>query len=486
MPPRLLRALLLSTLLLLPGPAARAQYAAILVASDLELPVSATAPVGDERLFVVEVEGRIQLLAGRVVLETPFLDISDRVLAGGERGLLGLAFPPDYAESGLFYVNYTRRPDGATVISRFETDPLDPNLGLAESEEVLFAVPQPGANHNGGQLAFGPNDGLLYIGMGDGGPNPAESQDWSTPLGAMLRIDVSQAPGYRIPLSNPGVRPFGDPRIWSVGLRNPYRWSFDRLTGDLFIADVGGSQREEVNFQPAGSPGGENYGWNVIEGTRCLSPPEGCDTTGITLPVIEYAHEAPRGYSVTGGFRYRGPEPTLQGIYFFADFQLPFYAAEETSPGVFEFEPVTVLTDTSEINDVSGFGEGGDGSLYVLDFFDGEVFRMVLRLPRCADGIDNDGDGLTDFLEDPGCGSPTGGVEDPECDDGVDNDGDGGIDWTGPAGDGVDADLDCGGRGFGLEAAPPLCGLGFELALLLPALAALGLGGRRLSSRRSP
>jgi hypothetical protein len=444
-------------LLLLPGQAAFADvYMATQVASNLELPVTATAPAGDPRLFIVEVEGKIKVLSAGVVLGTPFLDLSDRVQAGGERGLLGLAFPPDYATSGLFYVNYTRQPDSATVLARFQTDPL-----------------------------------LLYIGMGDGGDG-AEAQNWSTPLGAMLRIDVSQAPGYSFPLSNPGVRPFGDPRIWAVGLRNPYRWSFDRLTGDLFIADVGESRREEVNFQPAASPGGENYGWNVTEGSLCLTPPEGCDTTGLTPPVMEYAHGGGAGFAVTGGYRHRGPEPTLYGTYFFADFTGPIFAAQETAPGTFAFEPITVVADTGTIDNTSGLGEGGNGTLYLMDFFDGEVFQLQARLPACSDGIDNDGDGLVDFGEDPGCGSNTGGREDPQCDDGIDNDGDGGTDWNGALDDGVGFDPQCLGRSFGVrEARRAGCGLGFELALLLPGLALLRrkLRGRSgatwISSRRS-
>ncbi len=482
-------ALLVGLLLVVPLLVAReaaAQYLATRVATGLELPVSATAPADDPRLFIVEVEGRIRILAQGALLEPPFLDLSDRVLPGGERGLLGLAFAPDYAASGLFYVNYTRLPDGATVVARYATDPLDPDRGLAESEEVLFVVEQPAANHNAGHIAFGPDDGLLYIAMGDGGPDPDESQDWSTPLGAMLRIDVSVAPGYAIPLSNPGFRPFADPRIWAVGLRNPYRFSFDRETGDLWIADVGANRREEVNFQPADSLGGENYGWGVTEGSLCRTPPVDCDTTGLTPPVMEYAHEAPRGYAITGGYRHRGPEPSLRGLYFFADFSSPVYAARETASG-WEFEPITVLADVGEVDNVAGFGEGSDGALYMLDFFDGEAFRLEARLPKCADTLDNDGDGLVDFPADPGCGSMTGDDEAPECDDGIDNDQDDLVDWNGIADDGVDPDPECQGRAFGTEAAAPVCGTGFEAALLLPALTTLraGFRRRRVSSRRS-
>ncbi len=440
----------LATLLLLaPGDAARADVNLERVATGLTLPVSATSPPGDPRLFVVELGGTIRVLSGGAVLPQPFLDISARVQTGGERGLLGLAFPPDHAASGHFYVYYTREPDGATTVSRFPVDPTDPDLALDE-EEVLFTVAQPASNHNAGHIAFGP-DGMLYIALGDGGGPAGVSQDWTSALGKMLRIDVSIAPGYFVPLSNPGVQhlpiePLGDPRIWALGLRNPFRWSFDRLTGDLYLADVGGALREEVNLQPAGSPGGENYGWPITEGSLCLTPPVGCDAAGLTPPVIEYAHAEPRAYSVVGGYRYRGPEPTLQGSYFFGDFYLPAFEAEIDGGGGISVSEIELVADVGDVGSLGAFAEDADGELYVLDLFDGEIFRFVDRRAICNDGIDNDGDGLVDW-DGGGLGGP-----DPQC-------------------------L---GSKLGREGLR-LCGIGFEVALVLPLLAL----ARRLRARRA-
>ena len=283
---------------------------------------------GDERLFIVERPGRIRIIdSAGTVQPTPFLNIQTRVLSGGERGLLGLAFDPNYASNGYFYVNYTSQTLGHTRISRFSVDPSNPDSALPSSEEMLLEIFQPYANHNGGHLAFGP-DGYLYIGMGDGGSSgdPGNrAQNLDSLLGKMLRIDVSATPGYTIPSSNPFVGVAGRDEIWSYGLRNPWRFSFDRITGDLWIGDVGQGQREEVNFQSPEATGGENYGWRCYEGDSIYSlSGGGCPPYANTSqPVHVYDHSG-NDCSVTGGYVYRGAEyANLFGKYFFTDYCEP-------------------------------------------------------------------------------------------------------------------------------------------------------------------
>ena len=356
------------------------------VASGLAHPVFVTAPIGDPRLFVVEQDGLIRILSAGALLPSPFLDASGLTDDSGEQGLLGLAFPPDYATSGLFYVNYTDL-SGDTVIARYRVSG-NPNVADAGSAEVLLTIPQTDVNHNGGHLAFGP-DGYLYIGMGDGGGagdpfNAAQSDD--TLLGKMLRIDVSGGwgSGYSIPPTNPHVGP-GDPldEIWAKGLRNPYRWSFDRTTGDLYIGDVGQARREEIDFEPAADPGGRNYGWRLMEGSLCFNPAVGCPTAQLVLPLYEYGHASGR-CSVTGGYVYRGGIISAQGRYFFADFctgeiwsfrRHPVQGAVDLINHTIQLRP-----PTGSINSVSGFGEDGFGELYIVDrggAANGEVFRVV-------------------------------------------------------------------------------------------------------------
>ncbi len=373
----LLPLLCLAPALLLASVPAWAQFSAVRVTDQLTRPVLATAPAGDPRIFVVEQGGRIRIWDG-VGLST-FLDLSLLVSGGNEQGLLGLAFAPDYASSGLFYVHYTDLA-GDSVISRFEVSGGDPDLADPLSEEMLLVVPQPFANHNAGHLAFSPLDGFLYIAMGDGGlgGDPGENgQDPSTLLGSMLRIDVSSAPGFTIPASNPFVGGGGDPLVWSYGFRNPYRFSFDRSTGDLWIGDVGQGTIEEIDFQPASSTGGENYGWDCWEGS-VLFEPAGCPPTGFVFPVMEYAHTLGLPfYAVIGGYRYRGPEPGLDGIYFFGDNGGALFTGVEVAPGVFTQQTVSVSADVGSIDNVGGFGEDSAGNLYFLDLFDGEMFRLV-------------------------------------------------------------------------------------------------------------
>jgi glucose/arabinose dehydrogenase len=335
--------------------------------------VTHTGMAGDARLFVTLQDGRVVIVDNGQVRAQPFLDVRDRVLSGGERGLLSIAFHPDYADNGFFYANYTDSGSGGdTVISRFAVTN-DPNRADPGSERKLLGIDQPFSNHNGGQLQFGP-DGYLYVGMGDGGagndPN-CFAQKGDELLGKLLRLDVDQstnaAPFHGIPLDNPFRGP-GNPRdeIWASGLRNPWRFSFDRLTGDLWIGDVGQGAREEIDFQPAGSLGGENYGWKTMEGTLCQSrdacpaSTPACNASAYTPPVLEYAH--PTGCSVTGGYVYRGARfPQLRGTYLFGDLCSGIvYAAARQGGNL----GVRRLAQTAEF--LTAFGEDKDGELYLV------------------------------------------------------------------------------------------------------------------------
>jgi glucose/arabinose dehydrogenase len=282
------------------------------------------ANAGDdsERLFLVQQSGRIYIVHDGGEMETTFLDIQDRVKFGGEQGLLSMAFSPDYKTSGYFYVWYTDSV-GDTVLSRFKVSD-DPDIADAQSEQIVLTVDQPFSNHNGGRLQFGP-DGMLYLGLGDGGgafDPDGNAQDGGTLLGKLIRIDVNPLHGtYAVPGNNPFVgNGLIRDEIWALGLRNPWRISFDRMTGDLFIADVGQNELEEVNFQPGGSAVGRNYGWDIMEASQCAGGGNGCDKSGLTLPVAEYGHDGDN-CSITGGEVYRGTDyPNLYGMYLFADY----------------------------------------------------------------------------------------------------------------------------------------------------------------------
>jgi glucose/arabinose dehydrogenase len=332
---------------------------------------------GSGRVFVVEQEGRIRILQDGALVSEPFLNITDRVLYGGERGLLGLAFPPDYGKKGYFYVHYTSRPAGHTTVSRFHSTE-DSNLANPESEEILLTVTQPYSNHNGGHIAFGPTDGYLYIALGDGGlggdpgnraQNPAEL------LGKILRIDVESGHDtYSIPADNPFVGdPSVRPEIWALGLRNPWRFSFDRATADLYTADVGQNEREEVNFQPATSTGGENYGWRCYEGSLPYNL-EGCapeDT--YTFPVAEYVTTGWGGdCAITGGYVYRGQTfPRMQGTYFYGDYCSGRIWGLRNAGSAPEAE-VLLQSPTR----ITSFGEDEAGELYLVDF-GGAIYRLT-------------------------------------------------------------------------------------------------------------
>jgi glucose/arabinose dehydrogenase len=345
-----------------------------LVVDGLTTPIGLeNARDGSGRLFAIEQPGLIRIIQDGSLLAAPFLDIRARVgSSGSEQGLLGLAFHPDYTNNGYFFVNYTDR-SGDTVIARYRVS-ADPSLADPSTEVRLLEVQQPYGNHNGGDLAFGP-DGYLYISLGDGGSggDPRNfGQSVDTLLGKLLRIDVSEVDGYSIPAGNPFMDGDGRPEIWAYGLRNPWRISFDQLTGDLYIADVGQNSWEEVNFQPAGSPGGENYGWNIMEGFHCFQS-SACDQSGLTLPVIEYALHVQGDCAVTGGYVYRGRSlPDWQGIYVYGDYcSGRVWGLFQNSTGVWENG---LLFETGAR--ITSFGQDEDGEIYLVNHR-GSVYQLV-------------------------------------------------------------------------------------------------------------
>jgi glucose/arabinose dehydrogenase len=330
---------------------------------------------GDGRVFIVQQSGTIVIHDTLQLLPTPFLDISSLVRFGGEQGLLGLAFHPRYAQNGFFFVNYTDR-NGDTVIARYQVSANDRNRADPASRKELLFIDQPYANHNGGELQFGP-DGYLYIGMGDGGSGgdpENRAQSLKQLLGKMLRIDVDHGDPYAIPPTNPFLNTTGPrPEIWAYGLRNPWRFSFDRETGDLWIADVGQGIWEEVSFQPVTSIGGENYGWRLMEGTHCFNPGSNCNAAGnLVQPLIEYSHST-GGCSVTGGYVYRGVRyPRLRGMYIYGDYcSGKVWAAQRNASG-----PATVVELADTDFSISAFGQDSSGELYLADL-GGAVYRIV-------------------------------------------------------------------------------------------------------------
>jgi glucose/arabinose dehydrogenase len=343
----------------------------------LYLTYASESAAWNARIFIVEKVGRIMMVETGGAQPLTFLDIQDRVgSSGSEQGLLSVAFPPDFEDSGAFYLNYTDR-SGNTVVARYRLSSQDPPRGDPNSEKKMLQITQPAGNHNGGLLKFGP-DGQLYIGMGDGGRagDPwGNAQNPEVLLGKLLRLDVAGADTYRIPSDNPFLE-FSDVRseIWALGLRNPWRFSFDRETGDLYIADVGQNTYEEVDFQPAGSRGGENYGWDVMEGNHCFEPQSGCDTSGLVLPVAEYDHRF--GCSITGGYVYRGSSfPQLVGTYFYGDYcSGRLWGLRRDGSG--EWQSAELLETGLSI---SSFGEDAAGEVYVLGFRDGTIYRLVSR-----------------------------------------------------------------------------------------------------------
>lgn len=392
-----------AVLLAVAGTAAAQGIKTVRIASGLSFPVFVTAPPGDaSRLFIVEQRGsggvpdqaqiKILNLANNSINAVPFLTIPG-VATGGEQGLLGLAFAPDYATTGRFFVNYTRG-DWATVIARYTVSP-DPNVANPTGTPIL-TIAQPFDNHNGGWIGFGPLDGFLYAAMGDGGSGGdplGNGQDLGSLLGKILRIDVSGAT-YSIPATNPF---FGSPssreEVWAFGLRNPWRPSFDRVTGNFYIADVGQEEIEEVNVQEAAAAAPVNYGWRCFEGNSTFSSTIGpsnqpCPSSSqVKFPIHTYTHA--QGCSITGGYVYRGCRmPWLRGTYFFADYcSAKIWSLRYAGGGAQEFTDRTseLATPGFNINGISSFGEDGRGELYICDQGGGEVYRII---PRCQANCD--------------------------------------------------------------------------------------------------
>jgi len=343
------------------------------IVEGLASPVYLTAPKNDSRLFIVEQAGRIRIVKDGTLLATPFLDITARVVSGGERGLLSLAFDPSYATNGRFYVYYTGA-QGDIFVDRF-TVSADPDVANTASDPVITIQHRVNANHNGGLLLFGP-DGMLYAGIGDGGgagdvPNNAQNID--VLLGKILRLNVATLP-YTIPTGNPFLGQPGADEIWAYGLRNPWRFAFDVPPGSapqLYIADVGQDALEEVDVADA-SAAGRNYGWHTMEGTQCYNPSTGCNQAGLTLPIIQYDHS--QGCSITGGFVYRGAAiPEIQGLYFYSDYCSGFLRSFRFSGGTPVDQRDWAFTN---IGNVTSFGVDAAGELYMLSA-SGRAYRVV-------------------------------------------------------------------------------------------------------------
>jgi glucose/arabinose dehydrogenase len=352
------------------------------VVTGLSTPVLAISPPGDDRLFVVEKTGYIRIVANDTLRSTPFLDIHTLVSGGGEQGLLGMAFHPDYAATGLFYVSYTDTAGDSRIVEYQVSG--DPDVADAGSARLVLRVDQPYTNHNGGMILFDGN-GYLMLGLGDGGSagDPQNrAEDPNVLLGSLLRIDVNGGddfPGdsnrnYAIPPDNPfPTGSGGAPEVWAYGLRNPWRFSIDDATDQIYIGDVGQAKWEEVDVAPITS-GGINYGWNTLEGTHCYDPATGCSSAGTRLPVIEYSHSD--GCSVTGGFVYRGSDfGNLDGHYFYSD-----YCAGHLRSFKYELGVVTAERDWTSVlgtvGNVTGFGVDDSGRLYILNA-GGNVLRLV-------------------------------------------------------------------------------------------------------------
>lgn len=354
------------------------------------------------RLFVVNQKGMIHIIENGKLKKEPFLDISDRVhgslTPGSEEGLLGLAFHPDYSNNGYLYVNYVNKND-STIISRFKTSN-DINVANKDSEKLILSLSQPFGNHNGGHLAFGPKDGFLYIALGDGGKwgDPFNnSQNLETLLGSILRIDIDNGNRYEIPSDNPF---FGEPgrkqEIFCYGLRNPWRFSFDRETNDLLIGDVGQNLWEEINWTTWEESRGANFGWRTMEANHCYNPEDFCDTAGIVMPVHEYPNNAAyikiligmddkeaTGCSVTGGYVYRGSKiKPLRGTYIFGDYctgRIWSFKLKNGKPVAFKNIRKEIKRNSEDIPlFISSFGEDSSGELYVVDYL-GAVYKFVSK-----------------------------------------------------------------------------------------------------------
>ncbi len=342
------------------------------VAAGFSNPLFVISPPGDSRLFVVEQDGRIKIIKNGQVLSTPFLDITSRISSGGERGLLSVAFHPSYATNGFLYVNFTD-PAGNTRVERF-TVSSNPDIANASSSKLILTVTQPFGNHNGGLNVFGP-DGMLYIGLGDGGSGgdpQGNGQKLSTLLGKILRIDVDHGDPYAIPADNPFVGRSGAlGEIWAYGLRNPWRFAFDKLGGLLYVADVGQDRFEEVDVVPSNTAG-VNYGWNIMEGSTCFVTTS-CNQAGLELPALVYDHSNGE-CSITGGYVYRGSIITdLIGHYFYSDYCAGFLKSFRYQNGrATEQRTYTI----GNVGSITSFGQDASGELYMTSS-NGKVYRII-------------------------------------------------------------------------------------------------------------
>jgi glucose/arabinose dehydrogenase len=394
------------------SPASDVPLTSVRVASGLVRPLLVGSPPGDvERLFIVEQDGTIRILKNGQMLATPFLDVSAITKSpadggGNEQGLLGLAFHPGYATNGWFFVYHTDSTGKSNVVARYTRSTANPDLADPATRQVVLTIAHPTfTNHNGGNLAFGPDDGYLYVGTGDGGSGcdpSGNAQNGTSLLGKLLRIDVNTLP-YTIPADNPFVGAGGNlDEIWSLGLRNPWRWSFDRQNSDLYIGDVGESTWEEIDWRPGTSAGGENFGWDRYEGTVCPNPSCGsqgsCTVGSYVGPILTYDHASTAGCSITGGYVYRGCRmPALSGTYFYADYCAAFIRS---------FVPVSgtvtnPLDRTAElapggglsIGSITSFGEDARGEVLIVDG-GGEIFKIVPVLQS----LEVSGPGASGFL----------------------------------------------------------------------------------------
>ena len=342
------------------------------VAHGLDNPVYVTAPATDERLFIVEQPGRIRIVQNGRLIERPFLDIRNKVGFGGERGLLSFAFHPRYKSNGFLFVNYTDK-SGDTRVERYTVSSGDPNVADPASAKVIIEIDQPYSNHNGGHNIFG-LDGMLYIGMGDGGSQGdphGNGQNRNALLGKILRIDVDRADPYGIPPNNPYANGGGRREIWAVGLRNPWRLAFDSATGRIYIADVGQDRYEEIDIAPATAPG-LNYGWNVMDGNDCFRNPM-CAKSPFTQPALVYRH-SDGTCSIIGGFVYRGRKiPEIRGQYFYSDYCKSWLRSITFENGRAS-EPRQWLD--GGLGSIVSFGEDGQGELYICSS-NGRVYRIV-------------------------------------------------------------------------------------------------------------
>lgn len=346
------------------------------VVSGLTNPVDLQFPNdGTGRFFVIQQTGSIRVGSNGALLATPFLDISSRVHFSGEMGLLGLAFHPQFTQNHKFYIHYDRLLGSQiqSVIAEYQISAADANQADPGSERILLTVNQPFGNHKGGQIAFGP-DGFLYIGLGDGGSEndpQGNGQNLQTLLAKMLRIDVDHTSSglqYAIPADNPFAAGGGLPEIWAYGLRNPWRFSFERGTGRLFAGDVGQNKYEEIDILQSGG----NFGWNVMEGMHCFNPPTGCNMTGLILPIAEYDHT--EGDAVMGGYVYKGTAiPNLPGAYIFSDFGSGTIWALTESSGTW-----TRTKLLSSGRSVSSFGQDVAGEIYVVDY-SGNILKLAVQ-----------------------------------------------------------------------------------------------------------